>query len=244
MTEKLIESRVLQAYQCDRYGNVRPLILMNELQGVADKHAEQLGFGYSYCIAHGLAWVVTHYLVDVIEMPGTGEEICISTWPSVSDSLRAVRDFEIRGTDNRLMVRATSQWILIDLNTRRPVRLTEHVPDSLNLSERAWERGFDKFPGFEPSKTHVFKCRFDDIDVNQHINNAVYVVWATESVGYEYRNQHRLSGIEINFQKEINPNTPSVEIDVAIDGLVSHHKIRTSESTHAQIKCIWQDLNN
>ena len=43
MTEKLIEKRVLQAYQCDRYGYVRPLILMNELQGVADTHAEFLG---------------------------------------------------------------------------------------------------------------------------------------------------------------------------------------------------------
>ncbi len=243
MTEKLVESRLLQAYQCDRYGNVRPLILMNELQGVADKHAEQLGFGYSYCMEHGLAWVVTHYLVDIIDMPTAGKDIYISTWPSVSDSLRAVRDFEIRGGDGQLMVRATSQWILIDLNTRRPVRLSEHVPDTFNLSERAWARTFDKFSDFEAVKKHVFKCRFDDIDVNQHINNAVYAVWATESVGYEYRNMHQLSGIEINFKKEVNPDIPSVEIDVMVDGLVSNHKIRTGNTEHAQIVCRWKECS-
>ena len=45
MADKLIETRVLQAYQCDRFGNVRPLILMNELQSIADRHAEILGCG-------------------------------------------------------------------------------------------------------------------------------------------------------------------------------------------------------
>ena len=50
MAGKYAEKRVLQAYQCDRYGNVRPLILMNELQGVADTNAEVLGCGRSYLI--------------------------------------------------------------------------------------------------------------------------------------------------------------------------------------------------
>ncbi|MCM1294714.1 MAG: thioesterase [Muribaculaceae bacterium] len=238
---KLIERRFLQAYQCDRFGNMRPLILMNELQGMGDKHAEQLGVGYEYCEAHGIAWVVTHYLVDIIEMPTEREELQIITWPSVSDSLRATRDFEIRGSDGRLMVRATSQWILIDLNTRRPVRMTEHLPPFDSLTERAWDRTFDKFPEFDATKTHIMKCRFDDIDVNQHINNAVYAVWATESVGYEYRSQHQLKRIELNFRKEIKPDTPSVEIDVAIDGLTSYHRIRTGDTEHAIVMCTWME---
>jgi len=243
MDGKLVETRQLQAYQCDRFGNMRPLILMNELQGMGDKHAEKLGVGYAYCEAHGIAWVVTHYLVDIIEMPTEREEFKIITWPSVSDALRATRDFEIRGCDGRLMVRATSQWILIDLNTRRPVRLTEHLPEFDSLSERAWDRTFDKFPEFDATKTHVMKCRFDDIDVNQHINNAVYAVWATESVGYEYRSQHQLKRIELNFKKEIKPDTPQVEIDVAIDGLTSRHRIRTDDIEHAIVVCTWEKLN-
>ncbi len=242
MSEILTENRTLQAYQCDRYGNVRPLILMNELQGMGDRHAEMLGVGYQYCQAHGIAWVVTHYLVDIVEMPTELEKLSIKTWPSCQDAVRATRDFEIRGADGRLLVRATSQWVLIDMARRRPLRLDENLPRWTVNECRAWDRKFEKFPDFTPTKTHTMKCRFDDVDVNQHINNAVYAVWATESVGYEYRNAHRLTGIELNFKREISPDTPQVQVDVAIDGLVSYHKIRTGDVDHASVICRWAPM--
>lgn len=244
MSDKYVEKRVLQAYQCDRYGNVRPLILMNELQGVADTHAEVLGCGRSYLIEHNMAWVVTHYLVDIIEMPHEAEELSFITWPSAHDGLRATRDFEVRGSDGRLMVRATSQWILIDMTRRRPIRSDEGLPHWAVVPERAWDRTFEKFPDFDTERTHVFKCRFDDIDVNQHINNAVYAVWATESVGYVYRNQHKLKRIELNFKKEINPDTPEISVEVAIDGLISRHKIRSGDVDRAFVVCTWEELND
>ena len=239
--DMLTIKKTLNAYQCDRYGKMRPLILMNELQGMGDRHAEALGVGYAYCQAHNIAWVVTHYLVDIIESPTEREEITITTWPSCQDALRATRDFEIRGADGRLMIRATSQWVLIDLTRRRPMRLDENLPKWTDCKKRAWERTFDKFPDFEATSTHTFKCRFDDIDVNQHINNAVYAVWATESVGFEYRNTHNLRGIELNYKKEVSPTTPSVDVDVRIDGLTSHHRIRTGDTEHAIITCFWEE---
>lgn len=240
MADKLFEKRTLQAYQCDRYGNVRPLILMNELQSIADRHAEVLGCGRTYCLENNVGWVVTHYIVDIVELPVEGEELTFTTWPSCQDALRATRDFEIHGSDGRLMVRATSQWILIDLERRRPLPLANHLSPDVVVPQRAYDRAFEKIPDFESEKTHIMKCRFDDIDVNQHINNAVYAVWATESVGYVYRNAHKLKKMYINFKKEICPDMPSVCIDVAIDGLVSRHKIRTDDTEHAIVVCYWE----
>lgn len=239
--EKFIEKKVLYTYQTDRFGNIRPMILMNELQAMADNHAESLGFGRSYCIEHGIAWVVTHYLVDIIEMPREGEELTFITWPSGHGPLKATRDFEIRGTDNRLMVVATSQWIMIDIAKRCPVKLAETLRDWETITERALNREFEKFPDFEPDRVHNFKCRYDDVDVNQHINNAVYAVWATESVGFEFRNQHKLKAIELNFKKEIGPTEPQVTVDININGMISRHKIRTSETEHANIICKWEE---
>ena len=241
MADKYTEIRQLQAYQCDRYGSVRPLILMNELQSMADTHAEKLGVGRTFLLENNLAWVVTHYLVDITELPHENEKLQFITWPSVSDALRTVRDFEIRGADGRIMVRATSQWVLIDMERRRPIPLADKLPADILVNERAFNRTFDKFPDFDAEKTHIMKCRFDDIDVNQHINNAVYAVWATESVGYTYRNEHKLCGIELNYKKEINPETPEVAIDVKIDGNTSYHKIRTSDIEHASVICHWTE---
>lgn len=242
MSEKLIEKRILQAYQCDRFSNVRPLILMNELQSIADRHAEVLGRGRTYCLENNVAWVVMYYLVDIIELPTEGEELTFSTWPSCQDALRATRDFEIHGADGRLMVRATSQWILIDMASRRPLPLANHLSPDVVVPYRAYGCAFEKFPDFDTNKTHVMKCRFDDIDVNQHINNAVYAVWATESVGYQYRAQHKLRKININFKKEISPDTPEIRVDVAIDGLTTRHKICVGDTVHAAVICQWDKI--
>ena len=238
--QKLVEKKILKTYQTDRFGFIRPLMLMNELQAIADNHAEALGCGRSYCINHGIAWVVTHYLIDICELPREAEELTFTTWPSAQDALKAVRDFEIRGSDGRLMVRATSQWILIDIRQRRPLRLAEHLPAWDLFPERALDRTFDKFPDFEVQKSHVMKCRYDDVDVNQHINNAVYAVWATESTGFEFRNTHRLCGLEINFKKEISPDMPQVTVDVALGPKISRHKIRTGDTENANIICRWE----
>ncbi|MBR4806520.1 MAG: hypothetical protein IKZ64_01720 [Alphaproteobacteria bacterium] len=239
---KLIINRELQTYQCDRYGNMRPGILMTELQGMGDAHAEMLGCGRTFIHETNVAWVVTHYLVDIVEMPRNGEMLTYSSWPAVQDNLRATRDFEIRGPNGELKVRATSQWVLFDLTNRRLARINDWVKTPWpNNAVRAYDRKFEKFSDFDAEKTHVLKCRFDDIDENQHINNAVYAVWATESVGYTYRDTHKLKRIELNFKHEINPTTPEVYIDVKIDGLTTYHKIRTAdEGEKALVVCYWE----
>ena len=241
MINKLVKERRLKTYQCDRYGFLRPIALMNKLQGLAGTHADMLGAGREYCASHNVAWVLTHMFVDIPDMPRAEEMLVYSTWPSNSGAVRSERDFEIRDANGKLKLRAISQWVLIDLHTRRPVRITDFLPDWQGLPERVWDREFDKGPDFIPTRSHVMACRFDDIDVNQHINNAVYTVWATESVGFEYRNAHKLRGIDIYFEHEINPNTPTVRIELAFDGNITRHKIMTNEVEHAKIICYWQD---
>ena len=238
--KKHVQNILVKSYQCDRYGYLRPIMLMNFLQGAAATHAQELGAGRTYCESHNIAWVVTHNMVDIIELPKFKDEVVLKTWPSKHDGLRAYRDFEIRNKhDNRLMIRATSQWVLINLNTRRLLRLNDSLENWGSINERIWDIDFGKAPKFEPEKTHIVKCRFDDIDVNQHINNAVYAVWATESVGFEFRNTHRLRGIEIYFEHEINADTPDVQIDVKLEPSVSYHKIMTGDTQHATIVCHW-----
>ena len=241
MVEKLIKERKLKTYQCDRYGFLRPVSLMNKLQGLAGTHAEMLGVGREFCASRNIAWFLTHMFVDVVDMPRAEETLVYSTWPSVTGAVRSERDFEIRDKDGKLRLRAISQWVLIDLHTRKPVRISDVIPDWKGLPERVWEREFDKGPDFIPTKTSAMACRFDDIDVNQHVNNAVYTVWATESVGFEYRNAHKLRGIDIYFEHEINPHTPTVRIEVGFDGNITRHKIMTNEIEHAKVVCYWAD---
>lgn len=242
MISKLVETHALKSYQCDRYGFMRPIMLMNELQGLADKHANMLGAGREYCIENGITWVVTHYFIDIVDMPRTGDQLTYSTWPSVSGAVKSERDFEIRDENGRLKVRAISQWVLIDLKTRKPVRISEWFPGWTGLPDRVWEREFDKCLDFVPTRSTVLSCRFDDVDVNQHINNAVYAVWATESVGFKFRNEHKLRGMDIYFEHEIMPDTPTVRIEVSMSETETRHKIMTEEVERAKVICFWNKL--
>ena len=241
MITKYTKEGRLKTYRCDRYGFWRPVALMNKLQGLATTHAEMLGAGPRYCASKNIAWVLTHMFVDVVDMPRIEEELVYSTWPASSGPVRSERDFEIKDKNGKLRVRAISQWVLIDLHTRRPVRLSDYFPDWECVPERVWEREFDKGPDFIPTKSSVVACRFDDIDINQHVNNAVYTTWATESVGFDYRNSHKLRGIDIYFEHEIKPQTSTVRIEVAFDGNTTRHKIMTNEIEHAKVICYWAD---
>lgn len=242
MASKLVEEHILKTYQCDRYGFMRPITLMNLLQGLAGKHADMLGFGRDVCLSRGIAWVVTHMFVDIIDLPRFDEKLTYTTWPSVSGAVKSERDFEVRDSNGKLRIRAVSQWVLIDLKTRRPVRISEAFPNWSGISERVWDREFDKCPDFVPTKPHVMSCRFDDVDINQHINNAVYAVWATESVGFDFRNRHKLRGIDIYYEHEISPDTPTIRIEVAMGSNETRHKIMTAANEHAKVICYWENL--
>ena len=225
----------------DRHGLLRPIMLMNELQAIADTHAEKFGRGRTFCVDGKCAWVVTHYLIEIDEMPNDHHEIELSTWPSACDSLRAVRDFRIRdAATGREMIRATSQWVMIDFAARRPMRLDDVMKEWGVINERALDRTFDKFPDFVPDVNLKVVPRFDDVDVNQHINNAVYAVWATEALGFEFRDTHKLRGLFINFKKEIPAGLPEIVIESTLSGAVSRHMIKSCDTEHANIFCEWE----
>lgn len=242
MNSKYTENKIVKTYQCDKNGFIRPVILMNYLQDVADTHAEILGAGRVFCIEKGIAWVVTHYLVDIIQLPRESDELVITTWPAAHGPLKAIRDFEIHGTDGRLMIRATSQWILINTALRIPLRLSEYLPsDWASGIGRALDLVFEKFPDFEPNqKDNNFLVRYDDVDINQHVNNAIYAKWATESVDFNFRDTHNLRKIYLNFKKEIPFDTKEAVVETAIDGFVSRHKIKTSDIENANVICEWK----
>lgn len=240
VVNKFVQESVLKSHQCDRYGFMRPITLMNELQGLAGEHADILGAGRDVCLSKGIAWVLTHMFVDIVDMPRAKDRLVYATWPAVCGPVRSERDFEIRDEYGNLKIRAISQWVLIDLQTRRPVRISDHFPEWTGLPERVWDREFDKCPDFVPTRVRVMACRFDDIDVNQHVNNAVYTVWATESVGFTFRNEHKLRGIDVYFEHEIFPDTKTVRIEVAMDEDETRHKILTDNVEHAKMICYWR----
>ncbi len=240
--DKFFREYHIKSYECDRNGTLRLLTLMNIFQDTADSHASLLGVGIEHCRAHGLAWVGSNYQIEIERMPGWHEKITVESWPAVEKKLSAVRDFLIRDEKGQVIIRASSQWVLIDFAKKRPVCLHDNLPAYKVIDERVIDTDFARLP--TPTREdclEFFKVRYDDIDVNQHVNNAVYPLWATEAVPTDFHLTHRPMTIEIAFKKE-GLFGEKVMIRTEMDGQVSLHGIYADDGARelAKIRIRWQ----
>ena len=215
---------------------------MNIFQDVADSHASQLGIGMEHCLKHGLAWVGSNYHIKIDRMPAWHEKITVTSWPAAETKLGAVRDFEVRDEKQNIIISASSQWVLIDFARKRPVALRENMPDYQVINERALNTDFPKIGIPErPDVVRHFEVRYDDIDVNRHVNNAVYPLWATESTENDFRLTHQPQEIEIAFKKETLYGE-IIEVVSQIDDNISIHGLTAKDDDRevARLRIVWK----
>ncbi len=192
----------IRADEMDRFGRLSPLALFNYLQEAAGRHAHSLGFGIQQLLEKKQNWMLSRFFMNIDKYPHYGDEIMVHTWPCGVDRFFALRDFLLTDMKQKVLARATSSWLLIDLNTRRIMRL-EQLLDHCTVSKRAIAKDLQKLP--QPLIHEIqkeFTVRVNDIDVNQHANSVTYLEWILETVPLTTQNSQLLSALEINYQAE------------------------------------------
>lgn len=234
---------VIRTYECDKNSDLRLLTLMNIFQDSADGHAADMELGLEFCLAHGLAWVGSNYHIMINRLPKMHEKIKVITWPAVEKKLGAVRDFTVLSEKGETLIRAASQWVLINFEKKRPVSLRDNLPEYQVIPERALESDFNKLPEVaQVDRETVFNIRFDDIDLNNHVNNAVYPLWASEAVDLEFRLKHSPAEIEIAFKKEGHYGERIKVLTQMTDDKTSLHSViaLTDDRELARVKIAWK----
>src|SRR5512138_3400832 len=198
------ESFAVHTYEVDAFGTLAVPALSGYLSEVAGLHAGELGVGLDALMARGLTWVLVRQRIENPVPIRLGDSIEIETWPSGIDRLAAVREFVVRRGGEEV-ARATTQWLVLDVATRQPVRPgdvldarfpLEARPPAVPLAQgkladlRAWD--FQK----------RFHVRYSDIDANLHVTNTSYVAWAMEAVPRELWRSSRIASVEVQFVAE------------------------------------------
>lgn len=244
LLEKASKEYTIRTYECDKHGNLRLITLMNIFQDIADAHASNMGLGLDFCRERGLSWIGANYHLIIEKFPKMHQKVFITSWPAVEKKLGAYRDYLVVDENGKTMIRASSQWILINFEKKRPVGLRENLPQYQVIPERAINTDFPKIE--ELSKVDLktdFKIRFDDIDINNHVNNAIYPLWATEGVGIEFRDQHQPKEIEIAFKKEALFGE-NIMVETQFEELTTHQTIKSLNDGRelARLKILWQNI--
>ena len=112
------EEKITVKYsETDQNLAMKPFALLNFLQDIASKNAEDLGFGYSYIHPKNCAWFLIKYRMEFEEYPFDIQELILKTEPRGYNKLFAYRDFELyRG--EKLLARMHSMWSIVDIASR------------------------------------------------------------------------------------------------------------------------------
>ena len=211
---------------------LKPSALMLFLQDLASVNAEELGFGYSFVRKHNLAWFLLKYHMEFDEYPSGVYDLILKTEPRGYNKLFAFRDFEILEGEKKLG-RVASTWALADMDTRGMASVAEIMADKTYM--KPFEKRDDDLvygkirvpEKFDFEKT--FEIRFEDIDVNQHANNANYIIWAFEPLDFEFRKSKKLKTLDLMFKKEIKYGS-KVLSQVAIWDEKTVHVLKNAET--------------
>lgn len=232
---EILRSRFkVHTFEQDAFGQLAGPALTDFLAEAAGLHADALGVGLDALMARGLTWVLARQRVQIARSPALHEELEIETWPSGLDRLSALRDFRVRGADGAEIGRATSQWFVLDLATRRP-----HPPRAVLDPERFdladaprattfTERKVPELGAWEVERR--FHVRYGDIDRNLHVNNGSYLAWAIEAVPREVWRTSRLAELEVAYRAECVLGSTILSRSAAgPDGAFAHAIVREED---------------
>lgn len=160
----------------------RLLAVLEEMMETAGRHAEILGVGVRDLHEKGLTWVLARLHVKIAGVPEAGQTVHIATWPSGRYRLFAVREFQLHDEAGGELLRASSAWAMMNMETRRPARLDPHLPVFSQHPERMIADDFAPLPPpCAQAPQASYRAEAGDIDLNDHVNNTVYLEWALRS---------------------------------------------------------------
>ncbi len=225
---------------------LKPFSLLNFLQDIASKNAEDLGFGYSYIHPKNLAWFLLKYRMEFIDYPMDISNITLATEPRGYNRLFAFRDFEIF-KEEKLIARIASTWSVIDINTHSIIPVGTALTGCRNMQpfeKREDDLTYNKISAITtPTKTQEFEVRYNDIDVNGHANNGNYIIWALEPLNFEFKNSHKIKALDMIYKKEAKFGEKIISQIEIKDNLKTVHRLTNINNEDLfLLECDWTNI--
>ncbi len=230
-------------------GTINIFRVVDLLQETAGKHADLLGFGMEVLGNSGTTWALTKLHLKLSHQLIGGQSYSVQTWPSGTNRLWAFRRYRILDAGETEIGQAISHWMILDKETHRPQRL----PDS--ITGRSWP----EMPAQEPEWTQFgdaaelvrrsidFEVRLNEIDINNHVNNAHYLAWAMNECAAFVHKKWTAIEAEIIFEAETKQGD-SIRIlsNYTVDGdalYTTHHLLRIEPSNRvAKVRMRWNKV--
>jgi acyl-ACP thioesterase len=203
-----IQKHTIPCYDTDAAWRLKPASFMNYAQEAAGNHAVHLGFGYDDLIKTNTAWIISRMHIQFIDTPKWREEMTLTTWHKGLNRLFYLRDFIMTDSHDNVRVKATTSWLVLNLETRRLVRDPGLMGEGTVNADNVIDTPADKVvmpKDVAAEYVMEHKVAYSDVDMNAHANNAMYMQWAMDAVNYEISATRAVKEFTINFNHEVKP---------------------------------------
>ena len=241
---KYSETITVKYSETDQNLGMKPYALLNFLQDIASKNAEDKGFGYSTIYPRNYAWFLIKYRMEFTEYPFDVQDYTLITEPRGYNKLFAFRDFELK-KGNKSIGRMSSMWSIVDIKTRSMVPVASAIGDLNGMPEYEKRENDLSFSKVTPITTtdieKDFEVRYNDLDVNGHANNGNYIVWAFEPLSFEFKNKNRMKTVDMVFKKEARYGEKLTSYVQFKDDSTTLHKLQNKDGEDLFLmECVWK----
>ncbi len=198
----------------DMEARLRLGALVNYLVQSAINSADSLGFGFGGIRAQQLFWVLSRLTLEISRPFKWYEDVGVETWPKKIEKIIYLRDFLVRDTRGEIVARATSGWLAVDIETKRPKKIDNihaGIFESLHM-KNAIESLPEKLLPVGNGDIFVNHTGYFDLDLNKHVTATRYVDWMMDTFSLEFHKGHYPTRLSVNYLKETMPGeTLSIE---------------------------------
>jgi len=171
-------------YECDMYGEVNHANYLRYMQEAAFGASTAVGYSPARYAELKLQWLAYETDIEYYAPLVYGDTISVKTWVHDFRRVRSLRNYELT-RDGEMIARASTDWVLIDLERMFPATIPQPVIDAYSAGDPV-ETAPKRTP-LPPAKIpemglHTIERRvaWPEIDEAQHVNNAFYLSFAED----------------------------------------------------------------
>lgn len=210
-----------------------PVEAFGLFQDIATEHSQYMSADYDTMREQSNTfWAITKTRIHFNREPEFFENVTVRSWPNAPTSLTGNRNYVVIGEDGEPAVTAVTEWVLLDINTRRLRRFSstcypineEHMSDT--LFETPFHRIQCDFDEAEFIYSHI--VRASDTDIAGHTNNTVYCRLMLDAFPASFFRENTITDFEVRYAIE-SKEGEELRIYKKDDGKVYHLAVMNAD---------------
>ena len=150
----------------DRNGNLPLYGILNLLQDCTNMQSSSIGMGVEHMKQVNKGWILVSYKISLKKKLRYGEKVRVGTAASSFSSFYGDRKFQIESLDGEKLVEADSIWVLMDMETRHPIRVSEEERKGYVIEELG---GYSSivFEDYIPNELNIKSVEYNNYNVEK-----------------------------------------------------------------------------